>query len=356
MPGWLLPLGFCAIAQAQDASSHAANSEVSETQRPEVDCSALHDARTQARQILERDRHALETPSEIGSSSQLQNRRPLRIDLLQDMKEVDRSELEFERCGVEHSKTEAPADSKTCASEEILNFQMSHEGDQERTIPILRIPGGDAYFYEAGMTIDADGAPNAYHPDNTGLDDLENAGVPGRWEGLAKDESGEPYIQGPNDPFPGYYVSSTALTDRTKSPNDPARYVDATRIPYIVLPGMMARGIGMRPGDFAVVFNLKNGQSSYAIFGDVGPIDRIGEGSIALARNLGIHSDARNGGARSGIVYLIFPGSGDGWPKTIDQINAEADKLLQAWGGINLLSSCMQPVSTPQMAGVKGAN
>ena len=40
------------------------------------------------------------------------------------------------------------------------------------------------------MTIDADGAPNAYHPDNTGLDDLANAGTPGRWEGLAKDAEG----------------------------------------------------------------------------------------------------------------------------------------------------------------------
>jgi len=28
------------------------------------------------------------------------------------------------------------------------------------------------------MSIDADGAPNAYHPDNIGLDDLKNAGYP----------------------------------------------------------------------------------------------------------------------------------------------------------------------------------
>ena len=82
------------------------------------------------------------------------------------------------------------------------------------------------------MTIDADGAPNAYHPDNTGLDDLKNAGAPGYWEGLAKDKDGEPFVQGPDDPFPGYYVSATALADRSKPVNDPTRYVDASKIPF----------------------------------------------------------------------------------------------------------------------------
>ena len=218
-----------------------------------------------------------------------------------------------------------------CFGQLLVNFEMRHDGDPERDVPIGRLRGSSAFFYESGMTIDADGAPNAYHPDNTGLDDLANAGTPGRWEGLAKDPYGEPYIQGPDDPYPGYYVSSTALADRSKPPNDPTRYVDASKIPFIVLPGGMARQFGARPGDFAAVFNQRNGQSSYAIFGDVGPFDRIGEGSMALAENLGIRSDARNGGARRGILYLVFPGSGNGRPRTIEEINAEGTKLLQAW-------------------------
>jgi hypothetical protein len=347
---------FCTIAQAQDGAPGLSKAEFSGTERLAADCGALLDARTQARLTLQRDRHALETLLEVDPIQPESRKYQPRMDLLQDLQAVDRSELEFEPCRIEKNNSDARADSQECGTEQILNFQMNHVGDPESEIPILRMPGGNAFFFEAGMTIDADGAPNAYHPDNTGLDDLANAGAPGRWEGLAKDEFGEPYVQGPNDPFPGYYVSSTALTDRTKSPNDPARYVDSTRIPFVVMPSRMARGIGMRPGDFAVVFNLRNGQSSYAIFGDVGPSDRIGEGSIALAQNLGIHSDARNGGTRRGIAYLIFPGSGDGWPKTVEQINAQADNLLQAWGGIDLLSACMQPDSTPQMAGVKGAN
>jgi hypothetical protein len=217
---------------------------------------------------------------------------------------------------------------------------MTHDGEPGMEVPIWRLPGSTAFFYESGMTIDADGAPNAYHPDNTGLDDLANAGSPGNWPGLAKDGDGQPFVQGPNDPFPGYFVSETALTDRTKAVNDPARYVDASRIPFIVLPGGMARQIGARPGDFAVVFNRRNGQKSSAIFGDVGPSDRIGEGSVALAENLGIRSDARNGGTRRGVLFLVFPGSGNGRPRPVEEINAESEKLLNAWGAIDQVAAC----------------
>lgn len=218
-----------------------------------------------------------------------------------------------------------------CSAELLMNFEMRHDGEPEQDIPIERLPGTEAFFYEAGMTIDADGAPNAYHPENLGLDDLANAGAPGSWAGLAKNADGEPFIQGPDDPFPGYYVSETALADRSKAVNDPTRYVDASRIPFVVLPGGMARELGARPGDFAVVFNERNGRSSYAIFGDVGPFDRIGEGSMALAEILGIWSDARRGGARRGILYLVFPGSGNRSPRTIEEIDSEGQKLLTDW-------------------------
>jgi hypothetical protein len=102
----------------------------------------------------------------------------------------------------------------------------------------------------------------------------------------------------------------------------------------------MAREIGARPGDFAFVFNQRNAHSSYAIFGDVGPSDRIGEGSVALAETLGIRSDARSGGARRGVLFLVFPGSGNGRPRPIEEIDAEGERLLQAWGGASQLTAC----------------
>lgn len=278
---------------------------------------------------------------------------PSAIDLAGDLKFLGERQSALTDCIlVVEVRVPSENSSGACAGELLLNFAMRHDGEPERDIPIGRLAGTSAFFYESGMTIDADGAPNAYHPENTGLDDLANAGAPGRWEGLAKDGDGQPFIQGSNDPFPGYYVSSTALADHSKAVNDPARYVDASKIPFIVLPGGMARQIGARPGDFSVVFNQRNGKSSFAIYGDVGPADRIGEGSVALAENLGIHSDARNGGARRGIMYLVFPGSGNGRPRTIEEINGEGRKLLQAWESAHAQIAC----SDTTRQGTSGAN
>jgi hypothetical protein len=200
-----------------------------------------------------------------------------------------------------------------------------------------RLGASAPFFFEAGMTIDADGAPNAYNAENTGLDDLANAGDSTHWDGLVANGEGIPLIQGPDDPFPGYYVSCTALTDRTKSQSDPARYVDASKIPYIVLPGNLARDAGARLGDFAVVTNTRNGKSSYAIFADIGT---LGEGSIALADNLGIWSNAREGGTRGGIIFEVFPGSGNGQPRTVEEINTETAKLVQDAGGAGPSNGC----------------
>jgi len=244
--------------------------------------------------------------------------------------------------GVKSHARRASADdaAKACSKTQIRNFEVIREGQTVREIPIWRLPGSSALFFEAGMTIDADGAPNAYHPQNLGLDDLANAGEPGHWMSLVKDENGEPVVQGPGDPFPGYYVSTTALSDRSKSAADPYRYVDASKIPYIVLPRGVSRDEGARLGDFAVVFNLRNGKSSHAIFADVGPMESMGEGSIALAENLGVRSDPRRGGTRGGILYIVFTGSGNGKPRSLEEINDQAEKLFEAWGGPGQLAAC----------------
>jgi hypothetical protein len=308
------------------------------------DCTSYFEALRAARQDVERDRRALPSAPDSGSSIASSMEGSSTVPIQQDLMILDQKETELNQCAASnHRPSAAPDPPSGCSSEQLLNFQMSHHGEPEREIPIWHLPGSPAFFYESGMTIDADGAPNAYHPDNTGLDDLKNAGSPGDWPGLAKDRDGEPYVQGPDDPFPGYYVSETALADRSKPVNDPTRYVDASKVPFIVLPGAMAREVGARPGDFAKVLNLGNGKSSYAIFGDVGPSDRIGEGSVALAENLGIRSDARNGGARRGILYLIFAGSGNGQPRSVEEINAETEKLVQDWGGTSQLTACTAP-------------
>jgi Fungal chitosanase of glycosyl hydrolase group 75 len=223
----------------------------------------------------------------------------------------------------------------------LLDFDVHRFGAVVGQLPIWRLGEEDsAFFFSAGMAIDADGAPNAYNSENTGLDDLSNAGQPGRWDGILQDRDGNPLVQGPDDPFPGYYISCTALADWTKDHLDPTRFVDASKIPYIALPGDLARATGARLGDVATVFNMRNGKFSHAIFADIGA---LGEGSIALADNLGIWSDARAGGAWGGIVYVVFPGSGDHQPKSVEEINDIAAKLFHDWGGIERVRSCADP-------------
>src|SRR4051794_37406986 len=215
-------------------------------------------------------------------------------------------------------------------------------------IEVRRRKGESAFFFTAGMSIDADGAPRAYHPPLSGrpggappgLDDLRNAGRPGNWFGVVTDAHGQPFIQRKNDPAPGFHVSATSLVQRgTFEARDPRRYVDASAIPFFVLPGPALHAGNARLGDFGAVWNRRTNKLAFAIFADIGPSTRIGEGSIALARELAIPDSALTGGAAGGIVYLVFPGSGNGFARPLPQIRASGKKLLDRWGGHASLES-----------------
>lgn len=210
--------------------------------------------------------------------------------------------------------------------------------------PVWQWNGLGTVFYKSGMTIDADGAPNAYHPKNIGLDDLADAGYPNTswWPNiLVPDPQNprQPYVQKSGE-FPGYFVSMTALQDEdeAKATTDPNRYVNSSKIPYIVLPGNHSAGAKL--GDFAIVFNGRNGTIAKAIYADVGPSGEIGEGSIALAEQLGISSNPRRGGVAKDVMYVVFPGSGNGKPRSIEDINTEATKHFKNWGGLARLNAC----------------
>ncbi|MEH1925751.1 glycoside hydrolase family 75 protein [Nostoc sp.] len=211
-------------------------------------------------------------------------------------------------------------------------------------ISIKQADGESAIFYESGMSINADGAPNAYHPADTGIDFLANAGNPGNWWAVVVNKNGNPFIQSSTDPYPGYYISTTALFDSGFVKHDPRRYVDSTKIPYIVLPGNseFTKLTGVKLGDFAVVYNTSNEKLAFAIYADIGPKKQIGEGSIALSHALGndplIRSRVRRGIPKD-IVYVVFPGSGNGQPRTTSEIEAETKRLFEIWGGIERIKS-----------------
>lgn len=205
-------------------------------------------------------------------------------------------------------------------------------------VPIQVLGDGPTFFYKSYMANDADGAPKAYHKENSkALDNLGNAGHPGNWWGIVTDNdkaNGTPVVQGPNDPAPGYYVSATALGNRHFARTDPRRYVDSSTIPYISLPGHSAV-LKARLGDLAMVINGHNGKRSGAIYADVGPAKKIGEGSIALARALGMNESARTGATSQKIViYVVFPHSGNGSPMEAAAIQSTAKRLFDRWGGM----------------------
>jgi len=214
-----------------------------------------------------------------------------------------------------------------------------------RNTQLFQFVEGGAYFYVTGrMTIDADGAPNAYHPDNTGLDHLKHAGYPGTswWKNVLvtdPEDPGKPYIV-PEGRYRGYYLSMTSLRDMTKAPTDPSRYVDASRVPYLVFPSTFSRlkGVGGL-GDIGVAVNLDTGAYSPFIIADIGPEQHpLGEVSIHLAQRLG----GRNVCPRTGpekplgeILYIVFPGSGERfpWPGCERNIDRIAEELLVTIGG-----------------------
>jgi len=201
-----------------------------------------------------------------------------------------------------------------------------------------------AIFYRSGFAIDADGAFRAYHPgDYLGLDALVHAGHPGNWWALVTENqkrNGRPVVQGDDDPAPGYYVSTTALYDPDNPKvRDPRRYVNAEEIPYIVLHPQALHFA--RLGDFATVVNLQNGKTAGAIVADESTASvRVGEGSIALANELGIDSDPRFGGKAKGVAYVVYPHSGNGRPRDLAEILDNSEQLFEAWGGLEKLTTC----------------
>jgi hypothetical protein len=141
------------------------------------------------------------------------------------------------------------------------------------------------------MDVDVDGAPNAYGPPGKRtLDVLVNAHYLERADqaivGFLLDDSRHPILQGPNDPFPGYYISQTAFVDiANRNELDPRRYVDARNINYVVR-GDEARRRGVKVGDFVAVYSKRTGRAAFAIVGDTG--NPTGdEGSLHLLQDLG---------------------------------------------------------------------
>ena len=202
-------------------------------------------------------------------------------------------------------------------------------------------PSPSAPFFDLAtrrMDVDVDGAPNAYGPAGTHpLDELRNAHYRRRKHAeivgyLTDDDNPKiPIIQGPLDPYPGYYISQTSYTDPAIiDPKNPRRYVDATKINYIVL-GDAARKRGARIGDFVAVFSTRTHKSVFGLVADEGNPSGD-EGSLHLLQDLGY--PFKNGiddavEAHGEIIIRFFPASNPTqlFFRTQSALNAAALKL-----------------------------
>jgi len=184
---------------------------------------------------------------------------------------------------------------------------------------IVEEEDGRVHFL-ADADIDADGAngqnsaPAAYKVDDTGTELLANGGmkIVGGKVVCAHSWARDIVILGEdNQPkvFPGGIIASmTWYRHPRKLPSDPAAYVDAETVPYIVVPPLIIqKTVGIVRGCKAQV--TFRSRSVDCVVADRGPSNKIGELSIAAARAIGLPSSPRNGGTeKQEVLYELWPG------------------------------------------------
>lgn len=186
--------------------------------------------------------------------------------------------------------------------------------------PIWSDKDSSFVFFQTGLHTNTDGTSRSYSVDDfwgehTALNNLCNAmsdacaglnaeGLKGRrietqrqqaadWPDVTKTrispqiiafrKSGKPCL-----PVNGYLISATALHKRTHEACAQDAYVDALKVPALVLPGRSKDGRpttfqvkGVEVGDLVVAVGPSK-QVIYGVVGDTGPATKLGEASIAM--------------------------------------------------------------------------
>ncbi|HIV57573.1 MAG TPA: peptidoglycan-binding protein [Candidatus Stackebrandtia faecavium] len=124
----------------------------------------------------------------------------------------------------------------------------------------------------------------------------------------------------------------------TAFPQSDGEPLNSATLPHVVVPGVSDiwsyKDAGIGGGTVAaVVFEDK---VAYAVVGDVGPQTAIGEGSYALAEQLGIDPDPQSGGIGGKVVdFILFPDA------TADPIEDHDDAVAKGEEAANgLLQGC----------------
>ncbi len=152
---------------------------------------------------------------------------------------------------------------------QISNGKYRTDDETSATVPVCGKNG--AVFWKADMDIDCDGQRTTKCNENA-------------------------------DPW---YQDDTAFHQSNGQP------LKADSLPYIVVPSSSSiwkySSYGIKGG--GVVAVIYNNKVEYAVVGDTGPTNIIGEASYATAKALGIDPDPATGGADSGVTYILFKNS-----------------------------------------------
>jgi hypothetical protein len=152
---------------------------------------------------------------------------------------------------------------------EVSRGKYRTDDGKPESIPVCGKSG--AVYWQADMDIDCDGLP-----------------------GEACNRRTDPLFQ-----------PATAFQDSQ------GRQLSAEQLPYIVVPGASHRwnhtAHGITGGSVAAV--IHQDKVLYAVVGDTGPTDLIGEASYAAAKALGIRPDPKAGGTDAGVTYIVFTGA-----------------------------------------------
>jgi hypothetical protein len=121
-----------------------------------------------------------------------------------------------------------------------------------------------------------------------------------------------------------------AFQSQTAAVTSQGKFLDAESLPYVVVPQASPAfdftRAGLELG--SVVMVVYRERVAFAIIGDTGPANIIGEGSYALARALGINPDPRVGGTSEPVLYVAFKGKAA--VVTKNESHAEAVELGRA--------------------------
>lgn len=246
-------------------------------------------------------------------------------------------------------------------------------------VKIFRDAQTQAIAFASQMQVNTDGAPDSYHPDDIGITHICNGvsiGSACTWKpqclpefrqakaegfkgpqkicffAMATDARGVPIIQGPDDPKPGYFVSTTALHQPGASVRTPQAQLDSNTVPFAVIPGswQTSKKPGPQLGDVGVAYRRSTGQTAFFVIGDTGPRNKLGEGSVALHQALGNDPfvmrygvrRARQGIGGRDVVYLMFPRTAQpGQHLDEASIRRMAEAPLEKFGGMDRVKECL---------------